>query len=186
MSILQNFVDLFLVLSYFQTKEQKFSSLRRNYTFLALTNGTFKSNNKHTRSAWKQEKIYFPVLKFCYSCLSRLRNLPMQLNWSSAVKVKAQTKSRHKYSEALLPQMSYIASKILHSLRGLSNNPHNMATGHRYLGTNTWQRSWWLKELPAHITAERFLKVFERLLLRLLEPVFDPQLSDKPAGFMHC
>ena len=40
--ILSYFVDLFSVLSYFQAKEQKFSRLRRNCTFLALTNGTFK------------------------------------------------------------------------------------------------------------------------------------------------
>ena len=37
------------------------------------------------------------------------------------------------------------------------------------------------KELPAHIVAERF----ERLLMRHLKPVFDPQLPDKQAGFRH-
>ena len=42
MPILPNFVDMFSELSYFQTKQQKFSCLRRNCTSLALTNGTFE------------------------------------------------------------------------------------------------------------------------------------------------
>ena len=42
MPLLLNFVHLFSVLHNFQTKYQNFSRRRRNCTFLAFTNGTFK------------------------------------------------------------------------------------------------------------------------------------------------
>ena len=58
--------------------------------------------------------------------------------------------------------MCYTASKIIHSLRDLPSDT-----------------------TPARITAERFLQVVvERFHLRL-EPLFDPQLCDKQAGFRH-
>ena len=40
------------------------------------------------------------------------------------VKLKTQTIFRHLYSEALLPQMCYMATKILHSLLNLPNCRH--------------------------------------------------------------
>ena len=45
-----------------------------------LANGTFKRTNKQYDQHEKQEKSYFSVLKFCYPCLSRPLNLPLQLN----------------------------------------------------------------------------------------------------------
>ena len=41
------------------------------------------------------------------------------------------------------------------------------------------------ERVPAHIAPERTYKLFELLLLRRLEPVFDPQLPDKQVGFRH-
>ena len=45
------------------------------------------------------------------------------------------------YSEALQPQMTHMASKILQSLRPLPNNPQNIATGHSRHGIKTLQTS---------------------------------------------
>ena len=115
--------------------------------------------------------------KVCYPCLSRLLNLPPQLNWSIAVKLKAQTISHHIYSKALLPSMSCIASKILHSLRGLPNISYNMATGRKYRSAKTWQCSWWLKKLSAHIAAERFLQAFRAVTLEASRTCFWPPTS---------
>ena len=42
-----------------------------------------------------------------------------------------------------------------------------------------------MKDILAHIAAERFLQAFVRLLLRRLAPDFDPQLPDKQAGLRH-
>ena len=114
MLILPNFVVLLSVLSYFQTNQQKFSGLRRNFTFLALSNGILKglTNKAISIKKKKKKKTYFQVLKDCYPCLSSPLNLPLQLNRSSALKLTAHTISCDIYSDALRPQMCHIASKI--------------------------------------------------------------------------
>ena len=83
----------------------------------------------------------FPSAQGLLSMLLSSAKFVFAIKLIRAVKVKAHTKSQHKYSEALLPQMSYIASNVLHKIRGLPNNLHNMATDHSYLDTKTWQSS---------------------------------------------
>ena len=78
-----------------------------------------------------------------------------------------------------------MASKILHCLRHLTNNSRNMATGHSYLCTKTWQARDNCKNFQAISLLSVSYKLFERLLFRRQEPVFDPKLSDKQAGFRH-
>ena len=94
-------------------------------------------------------------------------NFPPDIFWSTVV------------------QKCYMTSKILHSLPEVPNNAHNMATVHSYLVTKTWQSSWWLKDLPAHIAVERFLQAFKAITLGASRTCSSPQLPNKPDGFRH-